>query len=662
MKVEESNRIRARAFARRRALVAAGLLALLATAAAAQRQLSWRPLAVEARLDADGVLQVRERHTMVFTGDWNGGERTFRLGTDQSLELLSMARVDPGSGAEVPLAEGSLSRLDEYDWVSRRKLRWRSRLPSDPPFDSTVITYVIEYRLEGALRKVGDSYLLSHDFAFPDRIWPVEGFTLELTLDPIWSPASPLPVRHGPIDLAGGQSYVVEARLAFLGEGAPAGVRALPPVWLRLVPFAGAALAILFLASRFLARERRLGRFDPPPAPERIDTGWLEEHLFDLLPEEAGALWDRKVGPPEVAAILARWQAQGRIESEVVPRESRWKRDVLHLKLTADRDSFEGYEKRLMRKLFFGGRTETDTRAIRKHYASRGFDPAGTVRRSIEAQLGRRDRGWKVHKGLPGFGARVTMALFGAFFALMLLEAISRPLMTLQLALLLVPPVAILYLLLGLVFAHVYRGALEHLGLWALGFAVPAASFFVVMVVAGFFDRLLPGIDFAPQPGMAGTAALAVLAVAVWSSLLNWASSRERPAGLRRRQRLSAARRLFAAELARQQPELDDEWIPYLLALGLGPRVDRWWKRFGDELAPAPLPEARQLGTSTSGAGGGSWTGGGGAFGGAGATASWAAVAGSVAAGVAKPGSGGSGGGGGGGGGSFSGGGGGGGW
>ena len=200
--------------------------------------------------------------------------------------------------------------------------------------------------------------------------------------------------------------------------------------------------------------------------------------------------------------------------------------------------------------------------------------------------------------------------------------------------------------------------------MWSLGFVVPALLFGAVVVGAAFFERLVPNLDFAPQPGIAGTAALAVLAVMVWSSLLNNARSRERPAGLARRQRLAGARQLFSRQLKYQQPRLMDVWMPYLLALGLGPGVDRWWRRFGGATEAGTMAASRRFDAGTSGGGGSPWTGGGGAFGGGGATASWAAVAGSVAAGVSKPGSSGSGGGssGGGGGGSSSGGGGGGGW
>ena len=48
------------------------LLVLPAPVSAQSRSLYWRSLDVRARLDAEGRLQVVERHHMVFTGDWNG--------------------------------------------------------------------------------------------------------------------------------------------------------------------------------------------------------------------------------------------------------------------------------------------------------------------------------------------------------------------------------------------------------------------------------------------------------------------------------------------------------------------------------------------------------------------------------------------------------------
>src|SRR5438105_4789920 len=132
--------------------------------AAEPRTLRWRELAVTAHLDADGRLHVQERHSIVFNGDWNGGERIFRSSLENVLDLERISRID-ASGRAVPLRKDkSLSHVDDYAWHDSNTLRWRSRLPSDPPFHNQEITYVIDYTDANILIPQQDgSYLLDHN-------------------------------------------------------------------------------------------------------------------------------------------------------------------------------------------------------------------------------------------------------------------------------------------------------------------------------------------------------------------------------------------------------------------------------------------------------------------------------------------------------------------
>ena len=92
----------------------------------AQRELSWDALDVSARLDADGVLHVTEQQTIVFDGDWNGGERAFNLRPRQTFEFAGMERLDLQLGTRVPLVEDRrLDDIDEYALIDGRTLRWR---------------------------------------------------------------------------------------------------------------------------------------------------------------------------------------------------------------------------------------------------------------------------------------------------------------------------------------------------------------------------------------------------------------------------------------------------------------------------------------------------------------------------------------------------------
>jgi uncharacterized membrane protein YgcG len=622
------------------------LLLLALPVHAQDRSLHWDEMAVQARLDEEGTLHVRERQTMVFTGDWNGGERSFNLRLGDRLRLVGLSRVDPATGREFPLVQDDeIAQVDQYDWVDNSTLRWRSRLPSDPPFDGTAITYVIDYTLSNVLREREGVYHLFHDFAFRDRVGMIERFVLDLELDPAWLPQGAVPAHLEREDLQPGDGVELAARLEYRGEGRPAASRAAPAA-LRYAAFAGALAAMAFLYVRFRRREESVDRFGPPEAPAEWDEGWLQENVFRYRPEEAGTLWDQKVGPAEVAAVLARLVEEGKLASEVRSEGVLFfRRDVLHLRLL-DRTGLVDYERRLIDKLFFGGRTETDTEAVRKHYRSSGFNPASEIEETLRRRL---DNLPLLRGKMPGPGFRRSLSLLLATLSLAGLGAITQ--WEQAVVTFLVTAFACTWIYIpGLIAAFAWRKRTENLDLTSLTFLVPGLAAFALCA-------LVPWTLFG-RPGSFTAMALALLPVTIWSSLLNNARSRESPEVIRFRKRLGAARKMLQRELASPTPRLRDEWLPYLLAFGLQGDMDRWFRAFGGSRRSGSIstPASSWGGSS----GGGGWTGGGGAFGGAGSTASWAAAATGMAAGVSSSSS--SGGGGGGGGGGSSGGGGGGGW
>src|SRR5262249_6231853 len=286
-------------------LVPAGLFA--------EKSLHWKSLDVQAKLDAQGVLHVSETQAMVFTGDWNGGERKFRVFPGQGLAFKGLSRLDPSTGQMRALSQGDLSEVDRYAFKDSTTLRWRSRKPSDPEFEQTQIVYRLDYDLSGILQKEGDTYVLDHDFVFPDRAGTIEAFHLDLSLDPAWKllQRQPLTIDKGPIPP--GQDYVVRAGLAYTGAGKPGAVRVGSSRFARVALFALFVLAVLAIAFLFYRGEMALGRFAPLAPASSIDRAWLEKNVFSLRPEEAGALWDESIGAPEVAAVLARLSAEKKI-------------------------------------------------------------------------------------------------------------------------------------------------------------------------------------------------------------------------------------------------------------------------------------------------------------------------------------------------------------
>jgi uncharacterized membrane protein YgcG len=632
-------------------LCAAAALVVAGRPAEAQRSLRWDEIAVTARLDADGRLNVRERQTLVLSGDWNGGERRFRVRPEQSLELRRIRRIDALTGAAIPLRRGSLDAVDAWDWHDAATLRWRSRRPDDPPFRDTRLVYELELVYTNVLQpRGGGEYVLDHDFAFAERPGTIRRFRLDLELDPAWTPRGEVPAGVVASDLAPGRGYVVTLPLRYVGAGSPVGVDAWGP---RVS--AAARTALLFVPLLVLAnawwRESRLGRFAPLP---QVDRGWLERNLAATRPEVLGAAWDEAVGAPEVASVVARLAAEGTLETSVGRRP---RRGTPELSLTLKRPlaELEGYERALLAGLFFDGSTRTSASAIRRHYQSNGFDPAALVRpeleKAVEALVGR-DRAPRP-SWLPGaalFLGGVALAFWGGRP-----RGDASPLWLLGL----------FGLILGFGLAHaaaaVFRRRVER----GLPAAVP-----VVLLAALPLGIAWAFLCWGGMPGWrwfthGGAAAIAL---SLFVSAVNGARSRRGPDSIRLRKRLCAVRELFRRELRKPRPDLDDAWFPYAVAFGLDKDVERWFSRFAAASQSSASSSSREESLSGAGSTGSStpspapWTGGGGSFGGAGATSTWAAAVGGLAAGVAAPGSSDGGGGGGGGGGGSSGGGGGGGW
>ena len=619
-------------------------LFLAAAARGQEKKLHWRAMDVGARLDADGRLHVTERQAMVFTGDWNGGERIFRLRPGQSLNLEGVTRVDPATGEKKALSEGDLSEVDRYGWKDRQTLRWRSRRPSDPPFAETEIGYEIQYTLSGILVKRGDTYVLDHDFAFPDRQGSIEQFSLDLELDPVWQPQNPWPgkLTRGPIPP--GQGVLVTLPLTYRGAGRPIAGRTGTTTGDRRIAFLVLLLASVSLFLVFLRREASLGRFAPLPAPGAMNEEWLEKNVLSLLPEEVGALWDEDIGAPEVAAVLARLTAEKKIETAVEGKKK------LTLRRLVSLDHFSGYEKALVAALFFGG-DETDTDRIKAHYRSTGFDPAEKIKKGLEEKLAQH-ADFQDATPRPSRWPTAVLVLSGT--PILVLLAVTK---TEERG-----PIIGLLIFHGIVYgiaaamAYVYRRRVDGLSLHSI------AILWAPLLLLYLSYR---GIASTGETSLVLLAGLLLLRLGIVNGIFNVAKTRDGAKKVARRKTLAAARELFRRELDAREPRLDDRWYPWIIAFGLGKVADRWFRAYGAAPAAGGVSRGSFGSSSSSSSSGspGSWTGGGGSFGGAGATASWAAAAGGIASGVASPSSGGSGGGGGGGGGGgSSGGGGGGGW
>jgi hypothetical protein len=358
-------------------------LTLAASPVAAQRSLHWTDVRVDARLAEDGTLRIVETQTMVFTGDWNGGERRFSIRPRQHLVFESMRRIDSIGQAHVMRDGGESLAIDEYRFVDPGTLRWRSRRASDPPFDNTSITYELTYSLSNILQKNGDDWILDHDFGFADRPGVIENFTVRLLeLMPTWQPTIPFNGTWSGRNLPPGEGFVVHVPLRYAGGGDGPSVAGADPVERGILALVSLAL-LLSLGRRLHSHEKEQGRLDPLPPPESVDEKWLKANIFKHLPEVVGAAWDNDTNAAEVTAIMARFVAEGRMRSEVKPGGFVGG-PVLHLELLVDRDRFVDYERRLIDSLFEPGARKTDTESIRERYKQSGFDPASKIQKPLK--------------------------------------------------------------------------------------------------------------------------------------------------------------------------------------------------------------------------------------------------------------------------------------
>ena len=593
-------------------------LLLCVTPALAQRELHWDALSVKARLDADGVLHVDETQVMVFTGDWNGGERRFDIRPRQELRLEGVGRLDE-TGREIALTQGSLSNVDYYDWSERNLLRWRSRDPSAAPFDKTPLTYVLHYSLSNVLQRDGDHYVLAHDFAFAEREGWIYNVAVELTLDPVWQPVSSFSGTWSQKSLAPGQGFVVRVPLRYSGANAPA-VDAGPPTAVKgMIAALLLAPPMLFIVA--MLREKMLGRLERL-RPDQVTRGWLQQNVFATDAEVIGALWDEDVGAAEVSALLARMVAEEKIDSRVELGD-------MQLTLKVPRDSISGYERDLVDGLFVNG-NHTSTGAVRRHYKNSGFDPSKLIAEGVKAKAEMRlppDDGKNVWRFLPTLLWLASTATLG--YVAWHHEPLRMTAVFLFFASLFVCVFAII--------GPNYWRTRKHLGVVAALFQMIPAS---IVVSVAMYVVLRSANLGSPDWPMEMQLAVTLVALWIFVTAIHSLSSRESRARIAMRKLLTSAREYFRLELQKPNPALEDAWFPYVLAFGLDNEVGRWSRQFATAAATSGHTSS-SFGNSSSGSSSSSsssgWTGGGGGFGGAGATVAWGAAAAGMAAGVASP-------------------------
>lgn len=630
------------------ALLLCGAL-LTSLVSANDKSLYWKSLDVVAHLDADGRLQVRERHHMVFDGPWNGGERRFRLDNGQKLVFTSLSQVDVKTEAQQKLKRGDLESVGEFKWLDGNVLRWRSRLSSDPPFEHDERIYDIIYTLSGILLKDDHGYRLAHDFAFPDRPGEIEHFTLELSLDPAWTSNFDTHRRFEYDHIKPRYGMILKLQLQHTDSHIPSAIAeptsvqpgrveqqgslpALTSVWRWFLIFSVVTFAIVHVYL-LVRREILLGRFQPLVSPNKIDAAWLRENLFIYPPEVAGAAWSGRVGKDQFAAVLARMEGEGKLRSDLIADSGSPKNiNVLQLTLLHNHFTLPEHEQVLVDALFDKSEKITTTARVAERYSKKGFDPVRKVAPNINRQLKKLIR---PRQKLPVWRPQLTFALGAAVVAwitvaLLIEGGAMSPSKAGFVSLLLFSITTVVLFAWAKITAHRYareaKGFLRHLVLIAILYVC------LLTLLGGLL--LLPLFDV----GTVAAIALTLAVMVAGNSIANGMYAREVAGTMELRRKLGAAIHFFEVELCSTQPRLQDAWLPYLLSFGLGLHLHRW--HVANTVAsdsPSETTGTYINDSTTSSPASSVWSGNGGAFGGGGASGSWVAAVGALATGVASP-------------------------
>jgi hypothetical protein len=558
------------------------LVALTASRAGAGANNTWKQIDVAARLGADGRYQVVETHDLRL--DEGGGfqlEREIGLAVDQDVVFRALTRVDP-DGTEHRVVESPTDGPDLFNYY-RPKCRLYIGVPPLPA--GATLAYRFEYELVHAVspawgfaarheplfagpvlrasprlwQVVTDlreapplsekRYRLDHDVISPrrdTRFNDVQSIRYHLDLAPEWAridadaePGHPTPDKD----------YRVRRVLRFVGPGRPARAATAEATtrWLALaaMPIGGLVLVFVLVAVETV-RARRFG----------VDRAFVERHLASVAPEMVRLLIHEDGDVPTPHEVLTRLAAERRISVEFSHEETEGLRDV-RLQLLVPRESLRPFEREVVDSLFAGSK-ECTTAGLRAKYKREGFDLATVVRAAATKAIPQRLAAtWSV-ADVPA----VLVVLCGVALQIRGFEEML--------------PIVLIPNVLGFVVMVCFSTAWWHPGRSlrpTLALLLPVA----ILGTGAFLYEISWDCPIAPTAWIG--AAVSVLGAQLYTLRRARVPAR---GGWEIVRNLNRIRGYAAAHLRRRHPDLADAWVPHLLALGLGRRLDRWRARFGD--------------------------------------------------------------------------------
>jgi hypothetical protein len=507
------------------------------------------------------------------------------------------------NGQETTLTEG-WDQKDRYMWRDQT-LTWWIRNATDPDWNEQPLVYRFDYELRNALAPAWDipagpdsfqysrhrfpqlfqrlgatmaawaqapaslnrRYRLEHDVIFP---WfserEREELKYTLRYDNAWRRVHPeSEIGHG----TRGSDFRVTQLLDYLVPGWPPAIELWKSATRVGSIFVFVMLAMLMWTVVAVGTIRRWGLI-----PQRHDRRWFEQEIGSKNPESFAWQLGQRGLSQFLTLLLGRLRASGvfSVRSDSAANEER--APTVHLRLLRDPGTLPPLERLMMAAIFPQGR-ESGSALLAHHYAGPGFSPEDALEEAID--VGHGEHGEDAAPARPSLIRRIIRALLpwvslGAI-VLLVLDSVYGP-RPMELVLACFPFLAVAMLVAAILPQLISRFELLSSGAMAALVTLVPVIVATFAVLAMHFYRNTPITAY-------GSAAVALIALRSIAALLSLARGDENPVRAAQRRIATLGARYARRELRKSRPNLDDQWIPHLLALGLAPQIAAWRERRG---------------------------------------------------------------------------------
>ncbi|MDV6034783.1 MAG: DUF2207 domain-containing protein [Phycisphaera sp. RhM] len=549
-------------------------------------------ITVDTHLTNDGRFQVTETHDRRIDQGHESGFRSFGLGVDQSIASLKITRIS-ADGTQTPLldqgpANREVDGPDQFRYYPRGHIYFRY----PEVIGQTELRYRLDYELVHAVSPawglgagwdpltpedgygspwrrwksiVADAkaawpapdrrYRLDHSVLFPERDENRDtAFELNYNLrfDTAWREVdSTAELARVTPEI----EYRVRRLFEYLPAGRPAATNE-PQHETRLISVAAVLIVgpVLFVVCLI---------FEALTAGKRFDASAVAERLRPLTPAEVQTYFQSSAPPFSLHDLLARLESEGKLSIEPVLNHEGKVTDELQLRLLVPLTSLPRVEQAFA-KWIFGEDDTTTSEAIRNRARASGVDVSQYWRNLIAESTSNQDA-----SRLPRIAfVPIAIGLWGGSLQLNGLQRDDE----------LIVVVVVNFLALMLTLGWPKRW-------WHVGVARRGLLLHLIVLATAYAAmHLAVNRPYSAQAWIGS--AVSILAyfsaqlIAAWMPHRGvWQVKRE----------LYRVRQYARGELRKPTPMLDNRWIPYLEALGLGPEMKRHRSEMGQSLRAAAI-------------------------------------------------------------------------